>query len=142
MDVLLGRQFAGESFVVHGRFRPEVEAGVRKIHVHDFAQNGHDRFEFGPIGGPIFAHVVLIVPGGDAGQLVMYGHCAAVVGAVFQVACQNLSVAGHKAGPQARQVAPFGQAVENHAALEIVAADSGTGLQQAFRRVGFVRVEL
>ena len=65
-----------------------------------------------------------------------------MVGAVFQVAGQYLGVAGHKAGPQARQVAAFGQAVEHHTALEIVAADGGAGLQQAFRRVGFVRVEL
>ena len=82
-----------------------------------------------------------IIPGGNARQLVVYGHGTAVVGAVFEVAFEDIGIAGHETGPQARQVATLRQAVEHDAAGEIVAANSSTGLQQSFRRLAFVGVE-
>ena len=72
----------------------------------------------------------------------MYWHGTAMVGAVFEVAFEGVGIAGHETGPQAWQVASLRQAVEHDAAGEIVAANSGTGLQQSFRRLTLVGVEL
>ena len=75
--------------------------------------------------------MLFVVPGGDAGHLVMVGHGAAVVGAVAQKAAQDFRVAGDEAGAQAGQVGTLGQRMKHHAAAVIMAAQLRAGLQQA-----------
>ena len=141
VHVLPGGQFPGKGFIIHWRDGPQVKPRVRVVHVHYLPQDGHHRLELGAIGGPVFPYMVFIAPGGDAGQLVVDGHGATVVGAVFQVAVEDACITGHEPGAQARQVAAFGQAVKYHAAGVIIAANGGAGLQQAFGRVAFVGIE-
>ena len=86
--------------------------------------------------------MVLVLPGGDAGQLGLHRHGAAVIGAIEQEGFENVGVAGDEAGAQARQVGALGQAVEHHAALEIAAAQLGAGAEQAGRRILFIEVQL
>ncbi len=85
--------------------------------------------------------MVFVAPGGDARQLIVDGHGAAVIGAVLQVAVKNAGIPGYETRSQAGQVAAFGQAVEHHAAGVVIPANGGAGLQEAFRRVAFLRIE-
>ena len=64
-----------------------------------------------------------------------------MVGAVEQIALEDLGVAGHETGAQARQVGALGQAVEHHAALEVAAPQRDAGTEQAGRRAVLVEVE-
>ncbi|MNY14005.1 hypothetical protein D3C86_1471660 [compost metagenome] len=82
-----------------------------------------------------------VIPCSNAGQLGLNRHRAAVVGAVKQEAFENVGVAGDKTRTQAWQVRTLGQAVEHHAALEVLAAQFCAGAEQAWRRRLFVEVE-
>ncbi len=65
-----------------------------------------------------------------------------MISAVQQKGLENLGIARHKTGAQARQVGTLGQAVEHHATLEIAAAQLGAGGQQARRWRLLVKVQL
>ena len=142
VNVLLGRQFTGEGFIVEGCFWPEIEPGIGKFNVHDFTENRDHCFKLGSIGAAVLPDVSFISPGRHAGKLVVDGHGAAVVGAVLQEARQDICVPSYKAGSKARQVAALGQAVEHDTPREIMPAHGGTGLQQAFRWIVFVGIKL
>ncbi|MDT4837851.1 hypothetical protein FQZ97_715940 [compost metagenome] len=137
-----GEQLTGEGLVVHRRLRPEVEAAVRTLHVQHRAEDIQHGVEFLTVQGAVGAHVDLVVPGGDAGQLGLHRHGAAVVGTVQQEGLEDRGVAGDEAGTQAWQVGALGQAVEDHAAFEVGAAEFRAGGEQAGGRVLLVEVEL
>ena len=59
--------------------------------------------------------VAIVVPGGDAGDLMVHRHGATMIGAIAQKARNQFGIAGHEAGTQAGQVGAFGQTVKNHA---------------------------
>src|SRR5690606_11165028 len=94
-----------------------------------------------PIHVPVGADMAFVLPGSDACQLGRYRHGAAVVGAVEQKSLEHLRIAGDKTRAQSRQVGAFGQAVENHAALEIVATQGSAGSQEPGWWLIFIKVE-
>ena len=82
MHVLLRRELPGKRFIVHRSYRPQVKPGIRKINIHNFPEDGDHCLKFGAVRCTILPNVVFVAPGGDARQLIVDRHGAAVIGAV------------------------------------------------------------
>lgn len=116
--------------VITGNVRPQVKTAIRALHVHDRAEDFQHRIIFFAVQITAGAHVYFVIPRGNAGQLGLNRHRAAVVSAVEQEAPENVGVTGHKSRTQARQVGAFGQAVEHDAALEVLRPSSTQALSR------------
>ena len=136
---MLGLQTLGEGFVTDGRFRPQIEARCRGGYLKGAAKNVQYRVEFFPIQCPVGLYMLFVIPGGDAGQLVMNGHGTTVIGAVTQKPLQHFAVASGKTGAQAGQIGALGQRVEDYTTAVVVTAHLGAGFQQPGGR--FVAVD-
>ncbi len=75
---------------------PQVEARCRGGYLKSATENVQYRVEFFPVQGPVRFHVGFIIPGCDAGQLMMHRHGAAVVGAVAQETLEDFAVTATK----------------------------------------------
>ncbi|MNF99405.1 hypothetical protein D3C84_822990 [compost metagenome] len=94
--MLLLEQVAAERCVVTGHVRPQVEAAIRPLYVHDRAEDFQHRIELLAIQRTVGANVHFVIPRSNAGQLGLNRHRAAVVGTVEQEALEDVGVTGNK----------------------------------------------
>ncbi|MNE89137.1 hypothetical protein D3C80_1865220 [compost metagenome] len=90
-------QVTGERGVIAWHLGPQVEAAVRTLNVQYRGEDRQYCIELFAVQVAVGQHVFFIVPGGNARQLGLYRHGAAVVGAVEQERLDDLGVAGHEA---------------------------------------------
>ncbi len=109
-------QLAGKFRIRTGRLCPQVEAGLGLPHCQLPVEDTQHRGKLFLVGAAAFLHMFFILPGHDAGGLVVGRHGAAVIGAVAQELPENFPVAGDEARAQSGCVGTLGQAVEDHAA--------------------------
>ena len=140
--MLGGEQVAGEQGVVTRGTCPQVEAAIRALHVHHRGEDVQHGSELLAVHVAVGAYMRFVVPSGNAGQLGLYRHGAAVVGAVQQEVLEDAGVAGDEARTQPWQVGALGQAVEHHATCEIATAQFGAGAKQAGRWCVLIEIQL
>ena len=140
--MFFSKQVTAECRVVTFHVWPQIKAAIGTLHVHYRAEDFQYRVEFLAIQSAVGAHMFFVIPGGNAGQLGLNRHRTAVIGAIKQETLEDLGIAGNEAGTQTGQVRALGQAMEHHAALEILATQFDARAEQARRRCLLVEVKL